>query len=211
MEKEVYTFEDLTEIIKRLRAKDGCAWDRAQTHESLRTCMKEEAYEVIEAIEKNDMDNLKEELGDVLLQVAMHSQIAKEEGNFTIDDVIKEICQKLIRRHPHVFGSEKANNAQQVLENWEEIKRREKKEQSPLDSMQRIPLALPACIRAQKAQKYAQKAGYSFHEPKERLGKEEVGKKLFDLLNEARILGIDGEEVLEEYTKKFMADMIQKK
>lgn len=211
MEKGRYTFEDLKEIIRRLRAKDGCAWDREQTHESLRSCMKEEAYEVIEAIDKGDMDNLKEELGDILLQVIMHSQIAKEEEIFTMDDVIEGICEKLIRRHPHVFGDKKANNSKEVLDNWDTIKQKEKKENSSLDSMQRVPLALPACMKAQKIQKYAQKAGYDFLEPEEIRSKEEVGKRLFDQLNEARMLEIDGEEALEEYTKKFMANIIQKK
>ena len=211
MEKKAYTFEDLIEIIKKLRSKDGCDWDKAQTHDSLRICMKEEAYEVIEAIECNDMDNLKEELGDVLLQVVMHSQIAKEEGVFTIEDVTSGICEKLIRRHPHVFGGVKVEGEAQVLENWEEIKRKEKKEQSPLDSMERVPLALPACMRAQKVQKYAEKAGYLFEKKDSSMTEEEVGKKLFYLLNDARILGINGEEVLHEYTKKFMKHIRDRK
>lgn len=211
MDKEIYTFEDLLHIVKRLRAKDGCAWDRAQTHESLKSCMKEEAYEVIEAIEQGDMQNLEEELGDVLLQVVMHSEIAQEEEVFTINGVITGICKKLVRRHPHVFGSVTAQSEQQALENWDVIKRAEKKEKTPLDSMKRIPIALPACIRAQKAQKYAEKAGYVFEAPIQQLGREEVGERLFALLNEARILGIDGEEALEEYTKKFVMDRIENK
>ena len=104
--KENYTFEELKEIIARLRAEDGCPWDRAQTHESLKPCLTDEADEVLQAIDRGDMDNLCEELGDVLLQVMLHSRIAEEEGAFTVDDVISYLCRKMIRRHPHVFGGE---------------------------------------------------------------------------------------------------------
>ncbi len=203
-QKKNYTFDDLVQITKQLRSENGCPWDRKQTHESLRTCMKEEAYEVIEAIERHDMDNLKEELGDVLLQVTMHSEIASEQKEFTLDEVIDGICEKLIRRHPHVFGEQTVTKEEQLLDNWEEIKKKEKGEMTPLDGILRVPLALPACMRAQKVQKKAEKAGYLQGGCKEVMTKEQVGERLFHLLNEARILGIDGEEALTEYIKKFV-------
>ena len=129
-----YSFTDFREIIRRLRAPDGCPWDREQTHESRIPCMREEAQEAVEGIrlleETKDADNLCEELGDVLLQVMMHSQIAEEEGLFTIDDVIQGISEKMIRRHPHVFGRGTANSSAEVLQTWEEIKKREKEEKA---------------------------------------------------------------------------------
>lgn len=129
----MYTFDDLKDIMARLRAKDGCPWDREQTHESLKRRLVEECGEVLEAIDNRDMDNLCEELGDVLFQVMIHSEIEKEQGVFTVDDVINGICEKMVRRHPHVFGSkeERARGAGKDL--WEEIKRKERegKEKAP--------------------------------------------------------------------------------
>ena len=132
MENQTYSFQDFVDIIKRLRADDGCPWDREQTHQSLKKCLTEECNEVLEGIEiyesTGDWDNLCEELGDVLLQVVMHSVIAQEEGIFNIDDVIQGISEKMVRRHPHVFGNGRADNASQVRMIWEEIKAQEKKE-----------------------------------------------------------------------------------
>lgn len=129
---EKYTFEELESIIKKLRSPKGCPWDREQTHESLIPCMQEEANEVVEGIhiltDTGDADNLCEELGDVLLQVLMHSQIAEEEGLFTLEDVIDGISRKMVRRHPHVFGNSNADTSSEALLTWEEIKRQEKEE-----------------------------------------------------------------------------------
>lgn len=129
---EKYTFEELESIIKKLRSPKGCPWDREQTHESLIPCMQEEANEVVEGIhiltDTGDADNLCEELGDVLLQVLMHSQIAEEEGLFTLEDVIDGISRKMVRRHPHVFGNSSADTSSEALLTWEEIKRQEKEE-----------------------------------------------------------------------------------
>ena len=125
MEKS-YSFAELVDIIRNLRSENGCPWDREQTHESLKPCLTEECVEVIQAIDNKDDENLCEELGDVLLQVLMHSQIAEEEGRFTIDDVINEIARKMIRRHPHVFGDGHADTSAEVLLNWEKIKKAEK-------------------------------------------------------------------------------------
>lgn len=157
-----YTYEDFLEIVKILRSENGCPWDRQQTHLSLRPCIMEEAAEVVAAIRKyqqtGEYENLREELGDVLLQVVMHSQIAKEEGLFTIEDVIQEVASKMVHRHPHVFGDAVVDNAGQVLENWEEIKQKEKEKtlaaQFPLHE---VPKELPALTRACKVLKKADK------------------------------------------------------
>ena len=124
--KESYTFKELKEIIAVLRSEQGCPWDRAQTHESLRKSLQDECEEVLEAIDKKDMENLCEELGDILLQVMLHSQIAEEAGEFTVDDVIAVLCRKMIRRHPHVFGGENYETAEESKNRWDEIKRQEK-------------------------------------------------------------------------------------
>lgn len=156
--KEKYNIKDLEDIVSRLRAKDGCPWDKEQTHESLKTCLIEECYEVIEAINLADDENLVEELGDVLLQIYLHSEIAREEERFTIEDVVQCISEKLIRRHPHVFGEERVITASEGLINWEGIKALEKKgkitEKLPLRT---IPNSLPALIRAEKIIKKADK------------------------------------------------------
>lgn len=157
-----YTYEDFLEIVRTLRSENGCPWDREQTHQSLRPCMMEEAAEVVAAIRIYDRtgswENLREELGDVLLQVVMHSQIASEEGIFTMEDVIHEVAEKMVRRHPHVFGEVTVDGSGQVLENWEEIKRKEKEgRQDSLSPLQEIPKELPALTRAQKVLKKADK------------------------------------------------------
>lgn len=153
-----YTFTDFVEIIKALRAEGGCPWDREQTHDSLRPCMTEEAAELLAAIRiynrTGNAENMKEELGDILLQAVMHSVIAQEEGLFTIDDVIEEVSKKMIRRHPHVFGEMEAENSQQALVNWEEIKRQEKAGKSWIKSpLREIPEELPSLARACKVVK----------------------------------------------------------
>ncbi len=167
-----YTYEDLLEIIKTLRSENGCPWDRVQTHESLKPCMTEEAAELLAAIriyeQTKDPDNMIEELGDVLLQVVMHAQIASEEGIFTMADVVDAVSRKMVRRHPHVFGTGSADTPEEVLTNWEEIKKEEKQgkdwAKSPLHE---IPRELPALTRAakvlKKADKYYEK-GSSYEE-----------------------------------------------
>ena len=162
MDQKRYTYEDFVEIIKTLRSENGCPWDREQTHMSLRPCMTEEAAEVAAAIRIYDktgnFENLREELGDVLLQVVMHSCIAEEEGLFALDDVVSEVAEKMVRRHPHVFGDALAETSGQVLQNWEEIKKKEKEgkdqKQTPL---REIPIELPALARASKVLKKADK------------------------------------------------------
>ena len=162
MENKMDTLEDLVRIIRILRGENGCPWDRVQTHASIRMDMLEEAYEAADAIDKKDMKNLCEELGDMLMQVVFHAEIETEQGGFTMGDVIQGICEKMIYRHPHVFGSGKADTAEEVLINWEELKKKEKRQETQTEVMQSVPEALPALIRARKVQKKAADVGFDF-------------------------------------------------
>lgn len=160
MDHKRYTYEDFVEIIRKLRSDNGCPWDREQTHMSLRPCMMEEAAEVAAAIRIYDRtgsyENLREELGDVLLQVVMHACIAEEEGLFTLEDVVSEVAEKMVRRHPHVFGNISAETSSQVVQNWEEIKKQEKEGKEQTETpLREIPMELPALTRASKVLKKA--------------------------------------------------------
>ncbi len=160
-------FDKVVSIMARLRAPDGCPWDRKQTHDSLKPYLLEETYEVLETIDHGDLPKLKEELGDVLLQVLFHSQIGTETGSFTIEDVLRVLGDKLIRRHPHVFGEkgggDQSLNSDQVLHRWEEIKRAERKDAGKPDSMlQDVPKALPALLRAYQIQARAARVGFDW-------------------------------------------------
>lgn len=218
-------FQDLLDIIETLRNPGGCPWDREQTHESLKSALLEECYEVIDAIENEDEDALIEELGDVLLQVVFHASIGKEDGYFDIMDVIGGISNKMINRHPHVFGNEKANTSEQVLVNWDEIKKEEKGIKTLTEEMQNIAKSLPATTRAYKVQKKAKKVGFDWDDVncamdkvKEELNeiKEvyncedksiiegEVGDLFFACINVARFLEVDGELALDKTIKKFI-------
>lgn len=214
--------EELIGIIEKLRAPDGCPWDREQTHYSLRPNMIEEAYEAVDAIDDNDMTHLKEELGDVLLQVVLHAQIASEEGEFDIEDVAQELNKKLIHRHPHVFGEAKIDNANDVLDAWDKLKAEEKTHRkSAMDGVSRCQAAL---ISAQKLSKKAVKQGFEwqceedlydcikseYEEFKiakannDRLNmEEEFGDILFATVNLARWNKIDAEQALLKANKKF--------
>lgn len=154
-QKKSYNFQDLVRIVALLRAPDGCPWDREQTHASIQMNFIEETYEVVDAIQQNDAHLLCEELGDVLLQVALHAQMEAETGAFTIDDVADGICKKLIYRHPHVFGTTVAETTKEVLQNWEKLKIAEKHRESVGDNMDSVPRAMPALMRAAKVQKRA--------------------------------------------------------
>ncbi len=162
MKDTKYTYEDFLEIIKTLRSENGCPWDREQTHESLKPCMMEEAAELVSSIriynETGDYENLLEELGDVLLQVVMHATIAEEEALFNIEDVINEVATKMVRRHPHVFGNIKVSGSSEVLENWDEIKKREKEGKTYIQSpLREIPKELPSLTRMPKILKKVDK------------------------------------------------------
>ncbi len=215
--------EELIAVIAKLRAPDGCQWDREQTHSTLKPNMLEEAYEAVDAIDDNDMVHLKEELGDVLLQVVLHAQIAEEEGAFNIEDVAKGIKDKLIHRHPHVFGDVKVNSTKDILDNWEKLKQEEKRHRK--SAMDGISKAQSALMSAQKISKKAVKTGFEwpdegslydciyseFEEFKaaEQEGsrehmEEELGDILFAVVNLARWNKIDAEQALLKSNKKFM-------
>lgn len=188
--KDFYQWEDLLKIVKKLRAPDGCPWDRAQTHESIRSCLIEECYEVLEAVENKDIGNLREELGDVMLQVLLHSEIASEENEFTLEEVINELSHKLVRRHPHVFGDEeKAKDALDGIGRWESVKKKEKQGGNGPES---VPRSFPALIRAQKVQKKAVK------ENKEMLDKKQTVSVLRELLERIAENDPDPDKPLDE-------------
>lgn len=222
--KDSYSTEDLLRIVEILRAPGGCPWDAEQSHESIRKDFIEETYEVIEAINKNSPEMLREELGDVLLQVVFHTLIETEKGNFTFSDVTDEICKKLIIRHPHVFGDVNVSSTEEVLTNWDAIKMNTKKQTTVAEAIYSIPRELPALMRANKVQKKAAKAGFDWpdvggafekitEEAKEvdaaiEKGSEkeildEIGDLLFAVVNVARKTGIDPEEALTRATDKF--------
>lgn len=223
--KENYDINDLVDIVEILRSPDGCPWDREQDHKSIRRDFLEETYEVIEAINKNDRDGLLEELGDVLLQVVFHTQIEREKGSFELSDVADGICKKMIERHPHVFGDVNAETSEQVLENWDVIKKQTKSQKSQTESMLSIPREFPALMRADKVQKKAAKVGFDWDsadgafdkvseeiaELKEAVLKgeqnqihEEFGDLLFSVVNVSRFIKVDSEEALTCATDKFI-------
>lgn len=228
--KDNYKFYDLVNIMELLRTEDGCPWDREQTHSSIKKNFIEETYEVIEAINKNDNNLLKEELGDVMLQVVFHSQIENENNTFDIDDVCDGICKKLIERHPHVFGDVVASSTDKVLKNWDDIKRASKGQKQQSDSMMAVPRELPALMRSDKIQSKAKKAGFDWDNVDGALDKlteeinelktairnndsencfEEMGDVLFSTVNVSRFLNIDAEESLTSATDKFMKRYIK--
>lgn len=174
---DLKSFQSLIEIVAALRGPEGCPWDKEQTHQSLTQFAIEEVYEFIETVDRKDDTAMKEELGDVLFQVALHSQLAEERSAFTISDVLNELNSKMIRRHPHVFGDEKASSSQEVLENWEVIKKKEKPQKKKTENFD-IPPALPALQRAFKIGKKTQKTGFDWTSPSD------VKAKIFEELNE---------------------------
>ncbi len=223
--KEKYDFSDLVDIMKLLRAPGGCPWDREQTHESIRQNFLEETYEVLEAIDTKNPVLLEEELGDVLLQVVFHAQMAGEAGEFDIDGVSDGICQKLIIRHPHVFGDVTVNGTGDVLKNWDDIKRKTKSQKTQSEAMAAIPATYPALMKAQKVESNAAKAGFDWKDASgafEKITEEaselkeavksgdevkiqdELGDLLFSAVNVSRFVGCDAETSLEKATMKFM-------
>ena len=224
--KEKYNVYDLVEIMRILRSEGGCPWDIKQTHESIKKNLIEETYETIEAINKNDPDMLREELGDVLMQVVFHTQIEREKGVFDIDDVADENCKKLIERHPHVFGEVNVNSVDDVLTNWDAIKRKTKGHKSTSQAIDSVPRELPALMRAAKIQSKAAKAGFDWDEVGGALDKlseeiaelkaaivngdkaninEELGDVLFSAVTVSRFVDTDAEEALTDATDKFVA------
>lgn len=223
--KDRYDINDLISIIELLRAPGGCPWDREQTHESIKKNFIEETYEVIEAINKKSVEGLREELGDVLMQIALHCQMEKEKGNFDFDDVCNELCEKLVVRHPHVFGNVSAENLDEALNSWDSVKQKTKGIKSQYESMVSVPLELPALMRAQKVQAKAAKVGFDWHDKDGAISKvheeinellnavehnsqpeieDEFGDLLFSCVNVSRFLNVDSEEALKKATDKFI-------
>lgn len=203
MEKKM-GFYEFCDIVEKLRAPGGCPWDREQTHKSLAKCLLEEAYEANDAIDEGDPMKMADELGDVLLQVVMHAQIGKEEGTFTIDDVTDAVSRKMIERHPHVFGNVKVENSEEVLDNWEKIKKTQRGQKTVFESMESITKSLPSLSRATKVIGKAVKGKlYSVDELENSKG-EEIAEKIFNLCAKAYKNGIDPEAELALFTKKFI-------
>ena len=227
--KDKYNVNDLVRIMEILRAPDGCMWDQAQDHHSIRQNFIEETYEACEAIDDNDTDHLKEELGDVLLQVVFHTQMEKEKGVFDLNDVADGVCKKLIFRHPHIFGDVKVGSTDEILSNWDDLKRKEKKQETDTSTLESVSKSLPSLIRAQKLQKKAAKVGCDWPDVSGALDKveeelaevraaiagngdieEEIGDLIFAATNVSRFVKVDSERAAEKTCNKFVrrfADM----
>ena len=223
--KENFTMDELLALMDYLRSDQGCPWDRVQTHESIQGNMLEEAYEAVDAIQSGDPAKLCEELGDVLMQVVFHADIAEEEGSFDFQDVVSGLCRKLISRHTHLFGDDEATTPEMVLRTWEKNKKIEKGHESTTESMRAIPLAMPALTRAYKLQKMAADVGFDWSSPdgarkkileelgelldeagygdKERI-RQEAGDLLFAAVNLLRLLGVDPEAALTDGSQRFI-------
>ena len=225
MHRDRYDFSDLEELMRLLRAPGGCPWDRAQTPESIKSNMIEEAYELVDAIERNDTDGMEEETGDVLLQAAFHSVMQEERGEFTGTDALTRVVKKLIFRHSHIFGKDKAKNEGEALKVWERNKEKEKGQETVGETLLAVPKNFPACMRAQKIGKRASKCGFDFLSSvsaSEKIWEEvqemvdcqmagdeagtfyEAGDVLFAAVNTVRLAGVDAEEALRAATDKFV-------
>ncbi|SFP26871.1 tetrapyrrole methylase family protein / MazG family protein [Oscillibacter sp. PC13] len=228
--KNFYSYEDFLEIMRLLRAPGGCPWDAEQTHASIRRNFLEETYEALDALDRDDANDMCEELGDVLMQVAFHAVIEEERGRFTMADVVNGVAQKLVYRHPHVFGTVQVENSDEVLTNWEALKRAEKGQASTADAVESVPHTLPSLWRAEKIQKKAAKAGFDWEnaisalnsleeevrELREALQsekaadahhsvREELGKTLFMAAKIGQMTGVDPEDALHCACDKFNA------
>lgn len=222
--KDRYDIKDFRRIMELLREPDGCPWDRVQTHESIRRNILEEAYEAVAAINHGDMANLREELGDLQMQILFHARMEEEKGGFTFDDVCDEACRKLIRRHPHVFGTAEAGTPEEVLQTWDAVKREEKSQRSTGRAMAEVADALPALWRAEKIQSKAAKDGFDWTDwtgPRDKINEElaeldaaiaagagveeELGDVLASVVNLARHLDIDPEKALGGACDRFVA------
>lgn len=225
VQKNSYNIDDLIEIIKILRSENGCPWDKVQTHETIRNDFIEEVYEAVEAIDLGDTELLREELGDVLLQVVFHCSIENDARNFSFDDVCNDICQKMIVRHPHVFGNITVSDTGEVLENWDKIKQKTKGQDCYAQTLESVAKSLPALMRAQKVGKRAGRAGMDFKSAEDSINcikteadelyealkngsqseiEDELGDVLFSCVNTARLLGADAEQTLGKAVEKFI-------
>ena len=230
VEKDRYNVDDLIEIVKILRSENGCPWDKVQTHKSIKKDFIEEVYEVLEAIDCDSPEMMREELGDVLLQVVFHTVIENEQGHFNLDDVTTELCEKLIVRHPHVFGDVEADNVDKVLKNWDAIKKETKGQETYTDTLKSVPKNFPALMRAQKLGKRSSRARIDYQPDKEGIiqsvngvegelselrkfledendsakQKSALGDLLFACCNMARAMGVDAEEALSEANDRYL-------
>jgi len=225
MLKDNYSFEDLVEIMALLRSGNGCPWDREQTHESLKKYLIEETYEVLEAIDLKDKDKLCEELGDLLLQILFHAQIASENGQFDIGSVITGISRKMVSRHTHVFGTDKAETADEVIDNWEKIKKKEKRAENQTKVLKDVPSNFPALMRSYKVQEKAAQVGFDWEKAEDAFKKveeeiqelkdvytgknveritDEMGDAFFALVNVCRFVNVNPELALTGTTEKFI-------
>lgn len=221
--KSRYTIDDLLEIMKILRSENGCPWDKVQTHKSIRTDLIEEAYEVCEGIDCDSPEMLREELGDLLLQIAFHSQIETEAGNFDFGDVCNDICQKLVYRHPHVFGSVTAETEDEVLRNWDALKKASKEQETYTDTLKSIPKTFPSLLRGEKICRRAERAGFPINDSADCITKikggldklsnspediaqnqQILGQLLLNFCNLNRIYKNDGENALTLSSNKFI-------
>ncbi len=224
METAEELFKELAEIIAKLRSEDGCPWDKQQTHDTLKPALIEEAYEVVDAIDEKNDEKLEEELGDLLMQVLLNAQIAEDDGRFDIRGVIAKISDKLKRRHPHVFGDVQVRNTQEIIDNWEAIKRQEHSNRDRESLMDGIPSRLPGLMQARKVQSTASRVGFDWEKAQDVLVKveeeieelkasikastqdgieEEIGDILFSIVNLSRFLNVEPEEALRKTTAKF--------
>lgn len=222
--KDHYDLDDFRQVISILRHPGGCPWDQAQNHHSIRRNFIEEVYEVCEGIDTENTELLREELGDVLMQVLFHASIEEDAGHFDIDDVADQAVKKLLFRHPHVFGTQAVADVDQVLANWEDLKRQEKHQESYTDTLNAVARTLPALWRAEKVQRKAARAGFDWPEASSALAKigeeteelraaaqgegnvqEELGDLLFAVVNAARMLQVDPEDALNQATEKFIS------
>lgn len=228
--KEHFSFDDLTEIIRFLRSPQGCPWDREQTHDSIEICLIEEAYELIDAVKKKSAEKMTEEAGDVILQSVFHAVMGEEEGSFTMQDVIDAECVKMITRHTHIFGEECVSDSAGALKAWEKNKYKEKHLESAGERVKDVPETLPALLRAEKVQKRAAKFNFEFGTMEEVFGKlaeeteefraaleekdeahiaEEGGDLLFAAVNLLRFAGVESERALAASTEKFISRFIE--
>ena len=222
-QKTTYGYEDLLTVLRRLRAPDGCPWDREQTHESLKKDLREECYELMDAIDEDNDEHIIEECGDVLMNVLFHPIIGEEQGRYDERDVTTDVVQKLIYRHPHVFGTVHVSSSEEVLKNWDALKEKEKGQQTVTSTLESVPRSFPAMLRCQKVQKKARKVGFDFDTAEDafyKIGEEteelraametgqevekEMGDLFFAAMNVCRLLGLEGEETLHQATDKFI-------
>ncbi len=217
LKKDSYNVYDLCEIVSILRSEKGCPWDKVQTHETLKKDFLEETYEVLDAIDSSSAEMLREELGDVLLQVVFHADIERDNGSFDLDDVSDEVCKKLILRHPHVFGDVDADTVDKVLTNWDKIKKQEKQQETYTDTLKSVPKNFPALMRAQKLSKRASRAEISLGDTEslcdEIAGaakaiaqgdRDKLGKLLFMCATLAQTTDLDAEQALMDTNNAFI-------